>query len=158
VARIDEFELDFGRYELRLAGRRIRLAKQPTELLIVLVRKRGLLVTREEIVKLFWGHRPSGEIDAGINNAIRVIRRAFKDAADKPHFVETIPRKGYRFIGPITVMEGKPPIPVGDEKSRIPPVEERPRSLPNLWWLIALMMLVVTLVIARGCPVFRSFL
>jgi DNA-binding winged helix-turn-helix (wHTH) protein/TolB-like protein/tetratricopeptide (TPR) repeat protein len=96
-----ELELDLGRYELRLAGARIALEKQPMDLLILLVEKRGELATRDEIVTRLWGERTFFDADRAINTAIRKIRLALHDDADQPRYIETVVGRGYRFVGPV---------------------------------------------------------
>lgn len=99
-------ELDLGRYELRRAGHRIKLEKQPMELLILLARRRDHLVSRQEIVATLW--KPDADLlidtERNINNIVRKIRAALSDHATKPRFLETVVGKGYRFIGPMHVI------------------------------------------------------
>jgi len=96
--RFGEFELDVAAYTLRRAGQRIKLEKIPMEVLVLLVRKAGILVNRTEIHTALWGSEVFVDQDAAINTAIRKIRRALGDEAEHPRFVETIVGKGYRFI------------------------------------------------------------
>jgi DNA-binding winged helix-turn-helix (wHTH) protein/Tfp pilus assembly protein PilF len=100
----DEVELDLGRYELRRFGQRVKLEKKPMELLIFLVGRREQMVSREEIVRKLW--RSSLFIDAerNLNNVVRKIRTALGDDSGKPRFIETVIGKGYRFIGPVRVI------------------------------------------------------
>jgi TolB-like protein/DNA-binding winged helix-turn-helix (wHTH) protein/Tfp pilus assembly protein PilF len=101
---VADIELDLGSYQLRRAGRSIRLQKQPMELLILLVEKQGQLVTRDEIAARLWGALPPSDAERSVNTAIRKIRLALKDDPDKPHFVQTVVGKGYRFISPVAVV------------------------------------------------------
>jgi DNA-binding winged helix-turn-helix (wHTH) protein len=94
-------ELDVGRYELRIGGRSVKLEKKPMELLIFLVRRRGQLVSREEIVGRLWQSDLFVDTERNINNIVRKIRRALRDDAARPRFLETVVGKGYRFVGPI---------------------------------------------------------
>src|ERR1700683_1143107 len=102
---VGEIELDLGRYELRRHGRRVKLEKKPMELLIFLVARREQLVSREDIVAKLW--RSDLFIDTGpnINNIVRKIRAALGDNSTKPRFLETVVGKGYRFIGPVRVID-----------------------------------------------------
>jgi len=100
-----EVELDLGRYELRRHGVRIRLERKPMELLILLAARRGHLVSREEIVAKLWRSDLFVDTDLSINNVVRKIRTALGDDAGKPRFLETVVGKGYRFVGPIRVIE-----------------------------------------------------
>src|SRR3989442_13648909 len=76
------------------------------ELLTLLTERRGNLVTRAEIVERLWGKDVFVDADAAINTAVRKVRRALGDDPDAPHFLETVVGKGYRFVGPITVIPG----------------------------------------------------
>jgi DNA-binding winged helix-turn-helix (wHTH) protein/tetratricopeptide (TPR) repeat protein len=102
--RLDEVELDLGRYELRRFGRRVKLEKKPMELLIFLVKRREQLVTRQDIVTKLWQADLFIDTERNINNIVRKIRTALGDHADKPRFLETVVGKGYRFIGPIRMI------------------------------------------------------
>ena len=106
---ISDLELDLGRYELRRRGRRVKLEKKPMDLLIFLVARREQLVTRQEIVSKLW--RSDLFVDAGsnINNIVRKIRAALGDTSAKPRFLETVVGKGYRFIGPLRVIDARFP-------------------------------------------------
>src|SRR3989441_11466025 len=101
-----EVELDLARYELRRGGRVERLEKLPMELLTLLAERRGQLVSRGEILERLWGKDVFVDADAAINTAVRKVRRALGDDPDAPHFLEPVVGKGYRFVGPITVIPG----------------------------------------------------
>ena len=101
-----EVELDLARYELRRGGRVERLEKLPMELLTLLAERQGQLVTRAEILERLWGRDVFVDADAAINTAVRKVRRALGDDPDTPRFLETVVGKGYRFVGPITVVPG----------------------------------------------------
>src|SRR4051812_23517092 len=98
VIQFDRFSLDCDRYQLLRAGHPVKLEKIPMELLILLVRKGGHLVSRQEIIECLWGKDVFVDTEHGINTAVRKIRLALKDDTDKPRFIQTIPGKGYRFI------------------------------------------------------------
>ena len=106
---IDEVELDLGRYELRRFGRRVKLEKKPMELLIFLVGRREQMVSREEIVKKLWRSDLFIDTDRNLNNIVRKIRTALGDDSAQPRFVETVVGKGYRFIGPVRVIDAQYP-------------------------------------------------
>jgi len=99
--RFAEFELDVAAYALRRAGQRIRLEKIPMEVLVLLVRKAGILVNRAEIQAALWGSDVFVEHDSAINTAVRKLRRALEDDAEHPRFLETVVGKGYKFIAPL---------------------------------------------------------
>lgn len=102
-----DVELDLGRYELRRRGRRVKLARKPMELLIFLVTRREQLVSREEIVSRLWQSDLFVDTEPNINNIVRKIRAALGDNSVRPRFLETVVGKGYRFVGPIQVIEAR---------------------------------------------------
>jgi DNA-binding winged helix-turn-helix (wHTH) protein/tetratricopeptide (TPR) repeat protein len=106
---INEIELDLGRYELRRLGRRVKLEKKPMELLILLVGRRDQLVSRKEIVAKLWRTDLFVDTELNINNIVRKIRAALGDDFTKPRFLETVVGKGYRFIGPVRVVDARYP-------------------------------------------------
>ena len=97
----EDFELDLRAYQLRRAGRVLKLEPTPMELLLFLVEHRGELVTRDQMVERIWGKDVFLDTDNSINGAIRKIRQVLKDDPDQPRFVETVSGKGYRFIAPV---------------------------------------------------------
>ena len=109
--RFGEFELDVAAYALRREGQRIKLEKIPMEVLVLLVQKGGILVSRTEIQAALWGSHVFVDEDAAINTAIRKIRRALGDDAEHPRFVETVVGKGYRFIAGERRDSRRPPAP-----------------------------------------------
>jgi DNA-binding winged helix-turn-helix (wHTH) protein/tetratricopeptide (TPR) repeat protein len=104
-----EIELDLGRYELRRRGRRVKLEKKPMELLIFLVARREQLVSRKDIVTKLWRSDLFIDTEPNINNIVRKIRSALGDNSAKPRFLETVVGKGYRFIGPVRVIDARFP-------------------------------------------------
>ena len=104
-------------YELRREGNPIRLERQPMDLLMLLVERRGQLVFRNDIVARLWTKDVFVDVDTGINTAIRKIRLALGDSPEAPAFVETVPGKGYRFIAAIEVASEAPP---GRSRARLP--------------------------------------
>ena len=105
-----EVEVDLGRYELRRSGRRIRLEKKPMELLIFLLERREQMVSREQIVKHLWRSDLFIDTEKNVNNIVRKLRTALGDNADRPRFLETVVGKGYRFVGPVRVIDPKYPL------------------------------------------------
>ncbi len=104
-----EIELDLGRYELRRRGRRVKLEKKPMELLIFLIARREQLVSRKDIVTKLWRSDLFIDTEPNINNIVRKIRSALGDNSAKPRFLETVVGKGYRFIGPVRVIDARFP-------------------------------------------------
>jgi TolB-like protein/Flp pilus assembly protein TadD len=103
IVRFAHFELDTAAYELRRKGRPIRLERQPMDLLILLVTRRGELVTRDEITARLWGDGIFVDVETGVNTAVRKIRQALNDSSDDPAFIETVTGKGYRFVASVEV-------------------------------------------------------
>src|SRR5271156_5249390 len=108
--RFDAFELDLVTGELRRRGGIVRLAPPPTRILAILASRNNHLVTREEIMAEVWGKDVFVDFEHGLNFCIRQIRNALGDDADNPRFIETVPRRGYRFIAPLK-KENEAPIP-----------------------------------------------
>ncbi|HEY1265354.1 MAG TPA: winged helix-turn-helix domain-containing protein [Terriglobales bacterium] len=113
-----EFELDLGRYELRCAGRRVKLERKPMELLIFLVSRRDQMVSRKDIVRRLWQSELLVDTQRNINNIVRKIRTALRDDPARPRFLETVVGKGYRFIGPLRVVEAQ--YQQGDQTASLP--------------------------------------
>ena len=101
LARFGTFELDLDAGVLRRQGRRVPLQEQPVRILGVLVSRPGELVTREELRQLVWKDDTFVEFDASLNAAITKIRRALGDSAGAPRFIETVPKRGYRFLADV---------------------------------------------------------
>jgi predicted ATPase/DNA-binding winged helix-turn-helix (wHTH) protein len=102
LLRFGGFELDRANFQLCRSGRPLRLERIPLEVLLLLVERRGRLVLRQEIAESVWGTQVVLDIDNALNTAIRKVRRALRDDAEHPRYVETVPAKGYRFIGSVT--------------------------------------------------------
>ena len=97
-----EFVLDAAAFELQRNHERVRLERIPMELLLLLVSRQGELVSREEIVDMLWGNQIFIDTNTAINVAVRKVRQALDDSIDTPHYILTVPAKGYRFIGSIS--------------------------------------------------------
>ena len=97
-----EFELDVDAGELRRKNRRLKLQPQPFKLLLLLVRKAGTLVSRDEIRRELWPDGTFVDFDQSVNFSIKQIRDVLGDDADRPLYLETVPRRGHRFIAPIS--------------------------------------------------------
>ena len=101
LIRFGIFELDLRSGELRRQGRKIRLEGQPVQVLICLLKNPGELVTREELHRKLWPADTFVNFEHGLNAAVKRLRQALNDSSDNPRFVETLPRRGYRFIAPM---------------------------------------------------------
>ena len=99
--RFGVFEVDLRAGELRKHGVKIKLQDQPFQLLQILVERPGEVVTREELRQRIWPADTFVDFDGGVNNAVKRLREALGDKAETPRFIETLPRRGYRFIGTV---------------------------------------------------------
>src|SRR5262245_154610 len=101
LRRFGPFEANLKTGELRKHGTKIKLQDQPFKILTLLVLQPGEVVTREEIHKALWGDDTFVDFDRGLNKAINRLRETLGDSAENPRFIETLPRKGYRFIAAV---------------------------------------------------------
>src|SRR5512141_2704424 len=108
TVRFGVFELDLRAGELRREGRKTKLQDQPFRVLSLLLENPGEMVTREELRSRIWPAHTFVDFDQGLNKAILKVREALDDDASNPRFVETLPRKGYRFICPVTPSIARP--------------------------------------------------
>ena len=139
----DDFELDLPAYQLRRAGRPLKLERIPMEILLLLAEHRGRLVSREEIAQRIWGKDHYLDADNSINGAVRKIRQVLGDDPEQPRFIKTITGRGYCFIAP--VREAEEPRP-GQALSSAPKSEEpapRPRPLVRRWVALSLTLSLV---------------
>lgn len=172
-ARFGPYEVDFRAGELLKNGRKIRLQDQPFQILAMLLDQPGGVVTREELRQRLWPTDTFVDFDHGLNNAINKLRDALNDSADAPRFIETLPRRGYRFIA--AVQNGSPtaqPSPVPIASGELPTVtaSSQPtaeiavaalqRRLGRLWFAAAALGLVAATFLgfnlARRRPLFRA--
>ena len=119
VVRFGVFELDARSGELRRHGLKIRLPDQSFQILRALLMRPGDLVTREELRQILWTAETFVDFEVGLNSAVRKLREALDDSADNPRFVETVPRRGYRFVGSI-VAPAVGPAPPAEAPSEQP--------------------------------------
>jgi DNA-binding winged helix-turn-helix (wHTH) protein len=105
--RFGLFEADLSAGELRKRGRKIPVQDQPFRVLTLLLQRPGELVSREDFQRALWPGDTFVEFDEGLNKAIQKLRQALDDSSDNPRFIETLPRKGYRFIAPVDRTAGE---------------------------------------------------
>src|SRR5271169_3797175 len=96
------FEIDLASGEVQKNGRKLPLQEQPFRILAMLLERPGEVVTREEVRKQLWPDGTFVDFDDGLDTAVKKLRYALGDSAQNPTFIETIPRRGYRFIAPVT--------------------------------------------------------
>src|SRR5437773_2213431 len=101
LAQFGPYRADLRTGELRKHGIRLRLQEQPFQVLAMLLLNQGELVTREQLQKRLWPGDTFVDFDHGLNTAINKLREVLSDSADSPRFIETVPRRGYRFLGPL---------------------------------------------------------
>ncbi len=114
------FQVDLRAGELRKQGRRVKLQEQPFQLLAILLERPGEVITREELHKRLWPADTFVDFDHGLNIAVNKLRQALGDSADEPRFIETLPRRGYRFLA--IIEEPAVPAPLLEES----PADPRP--------------------------------
>src|SRR5579864_1137132 len=115
LLRFDLFELDTRTVELRKGGVKVRLQGQPLLVLAALMERAGELVTREELREQIWPADTFVDFDHSVHNAIARLRDALRDSAENPRFIETLPRRGYRFIAPIETVPAASPEPAATQ-------------------------------------------
>jgi DNA-binding winged helix-turn-helix (wHTH) protein len=112
--RFGVFEADSATGELRKRGIRIRLHAQPFQVLLLLLDRPGQLLTREDISKELWPDGTFVDYEHGVNSALNRLREALGDSAANPRFIETLARKGYRFVAPVETIDRCAPTPAGE--------------------------------------------
>jgi DNA-binding winged helix-turn-helix (wHTH) protein len=122
--RFDAYEINLTTGELRRDGRPVALQRQPARVLARLVADAGTLVPRETLQAAVWGPEVHVDFDRGLNYCIRQLRETLGDAQRAPRFIATIPRQGYRFIAPVSV--------VASENARVPAVQDAPTEEATL--------------------------
>ncbi|MGH9323009.1 MAG: winged helix-turn-helix domain-containing protein, partial [Vicinamibacteria bacterium] len=142
--RFGDFEFDHRTLELYQRGKQLRVQGKPLLLLAALVERSSELLTREELRARLWPSDTYVDFDGNLNAAVRKLREALQDSAARPEFIETLPGRGYRFIGKLEIVEPK--------RDPDPPAPE-PRRLRRFspWLVVASVALAVT-----GAVVFRE--
>lgn len=126
------FEVNASSGELFKHGSRVRLPKQPFQILLFLLEQPGELVTREQLLAKIWGDGTFVDFEHSLNAAMNRLRQSLGDSAERPRYIETVPGRGYRFIGALE----RPPsaVPITPE----PVIREEPRNRkPSFWWALA---------------------
>jgi len=168
VVRFGTYEVALQSGEVRKAGVRIRVQQQPLKLLELLLERPGEVVTREELRSRVWPDESFGDFDQAVNIAIAKLRNALGDSAENPRYIETLPKRGYRFIAEVSVVEvdartkrAEPPageLPVAEPAHELPGAGLAVAPKRRLWsapGVIAALALVVVLGILAGW-LFRS--
>src|SRR5579884_1272551 len=137
------FELNPQTRELRKQGVKLKIQDQPLQILFLLLEHPGEIVTREEIQKRLWPENTYVDFDNAINSAVRKLRDALGDSPENPRFIETVARRGYRFIAPVNG-------PVSLQPPRSPSAEGKGRRVPARKALWAVLAAVSLLIIGAG--------
>jgi Tol biopolymer transport system component/DNA-binding winged helix-turn-helix (wHTH) protein len=140
VIRFGAFELDPNGGQLRKSGLRMKLRPQAVAVLILLARRSGEVVSREAIQKELWKDGTIVDFDQGLNFCIRQIRTALGDDADSPRFIETIPRRGYRFLVPVTGSDAAPAVLIPESPVAPPSPGGRLRRVS--YWISAAILVL----------------
>jgi Tol biopolymer transport system component/DNA-binding winged helix-turn-helix (wHTH) protein len=152
VLRCGLFELDVRTGELRKRGVKIKLQNQPSKILAMLMEKPGQLVSREEIQKRVWGADVTVDFEHSVGRAINKIREALGDSAENPRFIETLSRRGYRFIGQIEAVATS-----HEEPSRLPALGARSIGLVLAASCLILLLMLIGWLVSKPPRVLRSF-
>jgi TolB-like protein/DNA-binding winged helix-turn-helix (wHTH) protein/Flp pilus assembly protein TadD len=175
VVRFGTFEFSLQSGEVRKSGLRIRVQQQPVKLLEILLEHPGEVVTREELRSRVWPNEGFGDFDQALNIAIGKLRGALGDSAENPRFIETLPKRGYRFIADVLVIDAdaqavKRPEPVagnhpGPERKAEPgdkfqgtglAVAPQLRPLPTRWIIVAMALFIILSLAILSVWLFRS--
>src|SRR6185436_10453172 len=124
VRRFGSFELDLDAEKLLKNGRSVRIQPQPFKLLCLLTSKPGTLITREEIQAALWKDETFVDFEQGVNFAIKQVREALGDRAESSVYIQTVPRRGYRFVAPVVS---------GDHQDPLLPGTADPELLRAIW-------------------------
>jgi len=155
VWKFGPFEVDVRSRELRLKGTRSRIQDNPLTVLLLLLERKGEVVTREELKQRLWPSDTFVEADDGLNTAIRKLREVLGDSCEHPIYIETIPRRGYRFIGEVLRDEEAPGLPPPVE-SAVDTATESHRSWRRVWAIATIAGVVTTAIGAAGWFRYRT--
>ncbi len=154
ILQFGVFEVDLHARELYKQGVRLKLQEQPFRVLTVLLQRFGEVVSREELRAQIWPEDTFVDFDANLNTSINKLREALGDSAENPRFIETLPRRGYRFITPVTAGVGTAKAPIAKASAGVPagglkiaPPISRSRMLP---WIIAAAAVLVAAAVGLG--------
>ena len=139
-----DYEADLRSGELLRNGKRVRLQEQPFQLLVMLLERPGELVTRDEICQKLWSGDTFVDFDRSLGTAVNKIREVLNDSATEPRFVETLPRRGYRFIAPVGPVVESP----AADREPSPPKEnkvgDRTPAVRRVIWACSLAALLIS--------------
>src|SRR5215470_3767375 len=139
--RFGAFKLNAQTGELSNEGEKLQLRDQPLKLLLAMLEQPGELVTREELVRRVWPDGTFVDFDRGLNKAVLHLREALGDSAERPQFIETLPRKGYRFVAAVT--QDPPELPTASTA----PIPERHRGPTFPLWMACILVLAIVAIL-----------
>jgi Tol biopolymer transport system component/DNA-binding winged helix-turn-helix (wHTH) protein len=153
VARFEDFEVHLETGEVWKAGRALKVQDQPFRVLAALLERPGQIVTREELRQLIWPEKSFGDFDHAINLVIGKLRATLGDSAEVPHLIETLPRRGYRFIAPLKEQTdpSPPPVMAPTQEQTVPAAVTGPPATAagkKLWLIIGALAVVVVAAVA----------
>src|SRR6201988_1238308 len=137
IVRFGTYEVSLQSGELRKAGVKIRVQQQPMKLLEILLERPGEVVTREELRGRVWADESFGDFDQAVNIAIAKLRSALGDSAENPRFIETLPKRGYRFIADVSVVDADARLRRPESVSADPPATESGQTLQGAQLAVA---------------------
>jgi DNA-binding winged helix-turn-helix (wHTH) protein/TolB-like protein len=150
--RFGDFEADLASGELRRAGGAVPIQDLPFRLLAALLERPGELVTRAELTSRLWGSETFVDAAAGLNTAVAKLRDALDDNADRPAFIETVPKRGYRFVASV----GAPAAPTAPVADSVPPVSAGPSPPSRIWRIGPIAAAVAVIFIAVAAYQLRA--
>jgi TolB-like protein/DNA-binding winged helix-turn-helix (wHTH) protein/tetratricopeptide (TPR) repeat protein len=161
--RFGPFELDVDALELRRHGLKVRLRGRPIEILVALLEHRGGPVSRDDLRTRLWSSDTYVDFDHGLNSAMNKLREALGDSAENPRYIETLPRRGYRFVAPVEVIVVSPPSRSTEPASAVdapPPSEAQPLPAapplrPRWWFWLTALLVTATVAIAATFVISR---
>lgn len=144
IVRFSTFELDFSGRELRKSGLRLRCQEQPLQVLAALLEKPGVLISREELRQRVWSEDTFVDFDHALNTAVKKLRNVLSDNADAPRYIETVPRRGYRFIGAI---QPEPQVLVTQSSARVMATDSSPSFRRHIILIAILGVVLASIVV-----------
>lgn len=158
--RFGSFELDREEGELRRQGTRLKLNEKPFQVLCVLLERAGHLVTREDLRQRLWSADTYVDFDANLNTALSTLRHTLGDSSESPRFIETVPRQGYRFVAPVTIVSPGEDLSRGQPESATITPASLPQAIvasPRRFGLVSRLWAVAIAVFFAGVIVWLSF-
>ena len=150
--RFAQFEIDFSEHQLFEDGQRVTIQEKPFAILRLLLANPGKLVTREDLRRVLWPEDTFVDFENGINTAVGRLRQVLGDSAEKPRFVETVPRKGYRFIAEVDVSALQPETSSDSDPTEAPTSARKGR----VWWMLPAAAALMALLVWIALSVFDS--